>query len=105
LPKSLNLIANETYSLCQDKAIYHIDTALQFFDHHPAPVLIFLATDGYANSFSNETDLQQAVQDFQQQIATHGADKIQTCLADWLDETSEQGSGDDVTIAMLLPYL
>lgn len=105
LPKSLNLIANETYSLCQDKAIYHIDTALQFFDHNPVPVLIFLATDGYANSFSNETDLQQAVQDFQQQIATHGADKIQTCLADWLDETSEQGSGDDVTVAMLLPYL
>lgn len=103
LPKSPHLIANETYSLCEDKAIYHIDTAVQFFDHKPAPALIFLATDGYANSFGNETDLQQAVQEFQQQIATHGADKIQDCLADWLNETSEQGSGDDVTVAMALP--
>lgn len=103
LSKSVSLIANETYSLCQDKAIYHVELNLQFFDHDHRPALVFLATDGYANSFSNENDLQQAVQDFQQQIATHGADKIQSCLADWLNETSEQGSGDDVTVAMVLP--
>jgi len=105
LPKSVSLIANETYSLCQDKAIYHIEFCLHFFDHQHRPALVFLATDGYANSFSNENDLQQAVQDFQQQIATHGADKIQSCLADWLDETSEQGSGDDITVAMIFPDL
>lgn len=103
LPKNTNLIANETYSLCEDKAIYHVELSLQFFDHKPQPALIFLATDGYANSFTNDTDFQQAIQDFQQQIVTHGADKIQSCLADWLNETSEQGSGDDVTVAMILP--
>jgi serine/threonine protein phosphatase PrpC len=102
LPKNTHLIANETHSLCEDKAIYHVELSLQFFEHKPAPALIFLATDGYANSFSDPIDFQQAVQDFQQQIATHGTNKIQTCLADWLNETSEQGSGDDVTVAMVL---
>lgn len=103
LPKNVHLIANETYSLCEENAIYHIELTLQFFDHTPLPGLIFLATDGYANSFSNQTDLQQAVQDFQQQIALHGTEKIQACLAEWLNETSEQGSGDDVTVALMLP--
>ena len=101
LPKNPRLIANETYSLCEDKALYHIELTLQFFDHNPPPELIFLATDGYSNSFTDTADFQQAVQDFQLQITTHGADKIQQCLADWLNETSEQGSGDDVTVAML----
>lgn len=105
LPKNNRLIANETYSLCEEKALYHIELSLQFFDHKPLPALIFLATDGYANSFPDSIEFQQAVQDFQQQIITHGADKIQACLADWLNETSEQGSGDDVTVAMMLPDL
>lgn len=104
LPKNPNLIANETHSLCEDKAIYHIDLRVQFFDHTALPALIFLATDGYANSFGDESDLQQAVQDFQQQLANHGASKVQACLADWLNETSEQGSGDDVTVTMAVAF-
>ena len=102
LPKNITLIANETFSLCEEKAIYHFELSLQFFDHKTLPALIFLATDGYANSFTNPDDFEQAVQDFQQSCATHGADKIQGNLADWLNETSEQGSGDDVTVAMIL---
>lgn len=101
LAKSTQLLANETHSLCEDQAIYHIELGLQFFEHHPPPVLIFLATDGYANSFHDTCHFQQAVLDFQQQLLTHGADKIQACLADWLHETSELGSGDDVTLALL----
>ena len=100
LPKNTRLMANETYSLCEDKAQYHIELVLQFFDHSPLPSLIFLATDGYSNSFTDTADFQQAVQDFQLHIATHGANKIQDCLADWLNEASEY-SGDDVTVAIL----
>lgn len=103
LQKNVVLCANETFSLCEEKAIYHFELSLQFFAHNPTPALIFLATDGYANSFSDPGDFRQAVQDFRQSCATHGADQIQNYLADWLDETSEQGSGDDVTVAILLP--
>jgi serine/threonine protein phosphatase PrpC len=102
IPKNNQLIANETYSLCEDKAVYHIELSLQFFNPNPPPELIFLATDGYANSFPNETEFEQAVQEFQQSCATHGIKTIQTHLADWLTETSEQGSGDDVTVAIML---
>ena len=101
LSNTTQLIANETHSLCEDKATYYLELGLQFFEHNPPPVLIFLATDGYANSFNNADDFQQAVLDFQQQLLIHGADKIQACLADWLDETSAQGSGDDVTLTIL----
>jgi serine/threonine protein phosphatase PrpC len=100
LPKNTSLIANETHSLCEDKAVYHIELALQFFEHTALPSLVFLATDGYSNSFTDAADFQQAVLDFQQQIASHGVDKIQQCLADWLNEASEY-SGDDVSVAML----
>lgn len=105
LPKNIGLIANETFSLCEEKAIYHVELSVQFFDHTRPPAMVFLATDGYANSFSNPDDFEQAVVDFQQSFITHGTDTIQGYLADWLDETSEQGSGDDVTVAMLVTNL
>ena len=102
IPKNNQLIANETFSLCEDKAIYHIELNLQSFNHSPTPELIFLATDGYANSFPDTVEFEQAVQEFQESCITHGIETIQSHLADWLNETSEQGSGDDVTVVMLL---
>ena len=102
LQKQEQLLANETYSLSTEDAMYRVEHRLQFFSHHPKPQLIFLATDGYANSFADEFGLQQAVQDFQTQINEHGIKTVQENLAQWLYETSEQGSGDDVSVVLLV---
>lgn len=101
IAKNTELLANETYSLCEDRAVYHVELNLQFFENTQSPVLIFLSTDGYANSFVNEENFSQAVLDYHSQIAEHGIEKVQNFLPDWLRETSEQGSGDDVTVAIL----
>lgn len=102
LGKNAQFVANETYSLGAEDAVCHIEQQVQFFKYHPAPALIFLATDGYANSFADEFGLCQAVQDFQTQIGLHGYRPIQMCLGEWLHETSELGSGDDITVAILV---
>jgi serine/threonine protein phosphatase PrpC len=102
LAKNQQFIANETYSLGSEDALYRVDISLDFFERCESPALVFLATDGYANSFADEFGLCQAVQDFQTQIATHGKAIIQSCLGEWLHETSELGSGDDVTVAIVV---
>ncbi|MFZ2727809.1 MAG: PP2C family serine/threonine-protein phosphatase [Methylococcaceae bacterium] len=102
LHRDAQLLANETYSLGSEDALYHVEMELQFFQYHPQPAFIFLATDGYANSFADDFGLCQAVQDFQTQINSHGKQLIQSCLNEWLHETSELGSGDDVTVAILV---
>lgn len=105
LPKAAGMIANETHSLCQAQAESLCQTAIHFFDHAPPPKLVFLATDGYANSFVNAAEFEQAVHDFDAEVGHHGVAKVQACLPAWLWETSEQGSGDDVTIGILVPAL
>jgi serine/threonine protein phosphatase PrpC len=102
LSRRTQFIANETYSLGSDDALHHLEMKIHFFQYCAPPALVFLATDGYANSFADNFALCQAVQDFQVQIMNHGAKAIQACLPEWLHETSELGSGDDVTVALLV---
>jgi serine/threonine protein phosphatase PrpC len=57
-----------------------------------------LATDGFANSYPDESAFHDACRGYFAAIKEHGAQEVQTNLNRWLEETSESGSGDDITV-------
>ena len=110
LPRDKRLIANETTSLCMEQAWNQFQVELEYLEpleplstdsHHSMPALILLATDGYSNSFSSEEDFQQVGQDYREMINLHGMDYIENQLESFLSQTSQQGSGDDITMGLV----
>ena len=63
--------------------------------------LVLMSTDGYANSFATEDGFQQAGLDCLQLIRTVPETVLREQLPAWLDETSREGSGDDMSLALL----
>jgi len=113
LPRDKRLIANETTSLCMEQAWNQFQVELEYLEplstdshdshdsHDSMPALILLATDGYSNSFSSEEDFQQVGQDYREMIHLHGMDYIENQLESFLSQTSQQGSGDDITMGLV----
>jgi len=103
-PRDPRLIANETTSLCMNEAWREFQVRiLPMFDVEPA--LIMLATDGYANAFCSEDDFLQVGSDFWEIINSDGLDAIEANLKQWLLETSQEGSGDDITVAIVSSHI
>lgn len=94
------LFANETTSLCQKNAHLDFRVAFRLFGNTP-PALIFLSTDGYANSYPNDEAFLKVPADYLNQIQTHGLHLVESELGGWLDEVSKGGSGDDITLGLL----
>ena len=108
-PKDPSLIANETTSLCLANAWQHCRVKLTPFSTPPA--LIFVSTDGYANSFPTEQDFLETVTDYlrwlREQADLEGAeqplsDRIEQELSESLADISQQGSGDDITVGLFV---
>lgn len=93
------LIANETTSLCQPDAEQKFRIRFQPLDEPPA--LILLATDGYPNSFAAPEGFRQVATDLLAMLDQEGVEPIAAALPGWLEEASQQGSGDDVSVAIL----
>jgi hypothetical protein len=94
------LIANETTSLCQEDAARNFRVRFQAFDQSP-PALILLATDGYPNSFATPAGFRQVATDLLSMLDQDGALSVNAALPGWLEEASQLGSGDDVSVAIL----
>lgn len=68
------------------------------------PALVMLSTDGYSNSFSTESapdSFTRVAGDMFKAIREEGAEAVEDDLFEWMRETSDKGSGDDVTVALL----
>ena len=100
LPGDARLMGNETTSLCMDQAWREIRTGFQVLDQD-SPALILAATDGYANAFRDDGGFLQAGSDFLDLLREMGPDAVQANLATWLEESSANGSGDDITLGLL----
>lgn len=93
-------IGNETVSLCSPHAWNEARSEFRALSGRP-PALVLVATDGYANSFASEEEFRQVGPDLLEMLRADGVEAVERDLPDWLRETSEQGSGDDVTLAVL----
>lgn len=95
-----NLIGNETTSLCTRDAANQTRLRFVSLENYP-PQLIMLSTDGYSNSYPEESDFLKVAADYLQLLKKRGAEKLEQALENFLSTTSEQGSGDDITVGLV----
>jgi len=100
LPDDQRLFANETTSLCMVDAWRDFRVYFQTLSSS-APALILLSTDGYSNSFKDQNGFLRVGADMLEMIRNSGVEEIRQNLSAWLNEASELGSGDDVTLGMI----
>lgn len=102
--KKKPIIGVETDSLCSREAWK--DVQVKFIEPahlYDMPVLFMLSTDGFTNSYATDRGFLQAGQDIcdwmkeEDLFCSIGREKLRKILA----ETSRQGSGDDITLALV----
>jgi hypothetical protein len=99
IPKDPNLIANETTSLCSPEAWR--DVRFVFLSVNNFPKMIMLSTDGYSNSFNDDQDFFKVAFDLKKLLEENPLEFLSSNIDLWLNETSEKGSGDDVTTGII----
>jgi len=62
--------------------------------------LVLLASDGYANSFATDDAFLQVGCDVLRTVEEQGVDSVRDSLPGWLAETTQHGSGDDISVAI-----
>jgi hypothetical protein len=100
LPADERLMANETTSLCSRDAWRDFRSFFQVLSGS-LPALILVTTDGYGNSFQDESGFTQVGVDLLEMIRSEGLDVVQESIDGWLAEASEKGSGDDITLGLI----
>lgn len=93
-------IANDTTSLCLHKPEKEFRIKL-FRDLNHLLQMIILSTDGYSNSFSSESGFFKVGSDLYDMIKDDGFEVIEENLKDWIEETSNHGSGDDTSVSII----
>jgi serine/threonine protein phosphatase PrpC len=96
------LPGTETYSLSETDAWKR--TRIKTFDLSPenTPYMLMLSTDGFSNSYSDDSVFHQTALSYFQAALEYGEAAIRDNLTAWLRETSALGSGDDITVVMAL---
>lgn len=100
---------NETYSLCMPNCWRYIRTHMIYSDacsqegdnEALTPDLIMLTTDGYYNSFIADDGFVKAGADIFKLLQTEGTEYILENLEGWLESSSNEGSGDDIAMAIV----
>jgi hypothetical protein len=99
LPRQHAFQANQTVSLCSDHAAGEFQVRVDPI-RGPAPAIIMLSTDGYANCFDDDSGFFRVGADFLTYLRAEGAGFVSEKLEDWLRQSSHDGSGDDITVGM-----
>jgi len=100
LARDDRLFANETTSLCARDAWRDFRVSFQPIPT-TQPALILLSTDGYPNSFRDESGFLKVGSDLLEMIYEDGLGEVGDRLAGWLTDSTNAGSGDDVTLGIL----
>lgn len=96
---------NETESLCMEDSWKYIRTQLIPIDNtqpETDPLMFLLSTDGYANSFINSEGFLKAGADIYRLWRENGREYVEENLPAWLSQTSADGSGDDISVAIII---
>ncbi len=101
IPPDTSMIGNETASLCLPSAQNMFRSSFEpLGERHPS--LIAVSTDGYSNSFADTSSFQKIGPDFLKLIRAHGVEHVRREMRSWLDQASERGSGDDITLGLMI---
>jgi len=94
------MLGVETHSICKPNAWRKAKSRVIVRDlSEKLPLMYMLSTDGLANSFANDKEFSKNIQGYFDIAKENGFDVIEDNLEDWLNDTSENGCGDDITAA------
>ncbi len=93
-------IGNDTLSLCIHKPEKEFKIRV-FRDLNHFLEMIILSTDGYSNSFSTEKGFLKVGTDLAEMVSSDGFEVIEENLKDWIEDTSNNGSGDDTSVSVI----
>ncbi len=97
------ILGVETHSLSKKDAWKHASTRLLSLNLIEDKLFMFmLSTDGMANSYATENDFKQTCVEYFNIIKEHDIKVIKENLPRWLNETSEHGCGDDISVIFAL---
>jgi tetratricopeptide (TPR) repeat protein len=104
IEKDKRLISNETTSLCMTNSWDEIRVVLRVFNKPESiPSLFLVSTDGYYNSYGKENQFHAMARDYMKMInKDKDHKKLKNQLEDILSQTSKKGSGDDITLGVIL---
>lgn len=91
---------NTTQSLCMNSSWLEFNVGI-YSIYDLMPKLILLATDGYYNSFKDEMGFRKIGIDYLDILETYGQQFMDSKLEVLLKETSQKGSGDDITLGYM----
>lgn len=91
-------LGGETLSMCSPNAV----ESVRWLDwNDPLPDMIMLSTDGYANSFPSAEGFFEAAGEIAEHAREQRWHDLETNLPRWLADTTQRGSGDDITVVIL----
>lgn len=93
-------VGEDTESLCLDDAWTYVRTQIIPWNT-TSPAMFMISTDGYAKSFADSAGFNKAGTDFYKLWREEGLAYVQENLSDWLRQSSDKGSGDDIAMALL----
>jgi hypothetical protein len=99
LTRKHEFMANQTTSLCSYRADREFQVRVDPL-RGAVPALVMISTDGYANCFGNDREFFRVGADFLNYLRKEGPDFIREKLAGWLSQSSQDGSGDDITVGL-----
>jgi serine/threonine protein phosphatase PrpC len=101
LPHDARLMALETFSLCEPEPWKHFRIGFQVLSV-AAPALIMVSTDGVSDSFpDNDKFFFKLASDALERMRATGVAKEADNLEALLNQISEGGSGDDITVGFI----
>lgn len=96
------ILGTETHSLSKTDAWKHaVSSVLRRDAKANVPYLYMLTTDGFINSYVSEDEYKKSCREYFNMIGEHGFKKVCDNLGGWLQETSELGCGDDITMVLV----
>ncbi len=92
------ILGTETHSLSKNESWNKAITFIRKQEENKQlPVMYMLSTDGLANSYKDDHEFRKTCRDYYELLKEHGVKAVSDQLKIWLQETSELGSGDDIT--------
>ena len=95
------ILGTETHSLSKQDAWRNAVTSIRRKEAEEGkPYLYMLSTDGFINSYISEDEYKKSCKGYLSMIGEYGFDRVCDNVESWLNETSSQGCGDDITLVL-----
>ena len=94
-------IGEDTESLCLDEAWKFVRTQI-IQVKNDRPLMFLVSTDGYSNSFADKSGFLKAGEDIYRLCMDKGLGYVEESLGNWLRASSDKGSGDDISLALVV---